>query len=266
MEQPPRSRRSPASRATRAPQAGTPPESDSNGHDWVSIADPGEDRTWMFDLSFLTSSWHCIFGQGCQGVRIAPAPELGEGCCTYGAHFASEEDATRTLRLAEELGDDEWQFAAQGRRRGVIARRGAHGVSRVVEGACIFLNRPGFPGGAGCALHGAALRRGVAPMTMKPEVCWQVPLRRQDLVDEQGHVTSLIGPWERRHWGPAGGEFAWWCTEAPEAYTSGGRVVEEMHDELVELVGSEVFALLLERIGPSTPSGSRPLRLSPRKG
>jgi len=56
------------------------------------------------------------------------------------------------------------------------------------------------------------------------------------------------------------------CTEAPEAYTSGGRVVEEMHDELVELVGGEVFALLLERIGPPMPSGSRPLRLSPRKG
>ena len=32
--------------------------------------------------------------------------------------------------------------------------------TRTVEGACIFLNRPGFEHGAGCALHQAAVRRG----------------------------------------------------------------------------------------------------------
>jgi GNAT superfamily N-acetyltransferase len=33
-----------------------------------------------------------------------------------------------------------------------------------VAGACIFLNRPGFPGGAGCALHTLALREGREPL------------------------------------------------------------------------------------------------------
>jgi len=30
--------------------------------------------------------------------------------------------------------------------------------TRVIDKTCIFLNRPGFEGGAGCALHLAALR------------------------------------------------------------------------------------------------------------
>ena len=63
----------------------------------------------------------------------------------------------------------------------------------MVEGACIFLNRPGFAGGPGCALHRAALERGQAPMDLKPDVCWQLPLRREDTADPDGSVTSTVG-------------------------------------------------------------------------
>ncbi|MCP6336040.1 hypothetical protein NL449_28885, partial [Klebsiella pneumoniae] len=38
--------------------------------------------------------------------------------------------------------------------------------------------RRGFAGGAGCALHSKALKLGVPPLTMKPDVCWQLPIRR----------------------------------------------------------------------------------------
>ena len=52
--------------------------------------------------------------------------------------------------------------------------------TRLVKDACIFLNRPGFPAGAGCALHLAALAQGRSHVELKPEVCWQLPLRRED--------------------------------------------------------------------------------------
>ena len=56
--------------------------------------------------------------------------------------------------------------------------------TRKYKGACIFLNRPGFAGGIGCALHTKALKLGIEPLTMKPDVCWQLPIRRtQDWVD-----------------------------------------------------------------------------------
>ena len=49
--------------------------------------------------------------------------------------------------------------------------------TRVVDGACIFLNRTGFAGGAGCALHLAAFDAGESPIDFKPSVCWQLPIR-----------------------------------------------------------------------------------------
>ncbi|MCI4361418.1 MAG: hypothetical protein L3J91_06900, partial [Thermoplasmata archaeon] len=77
------------------------------------------------------------------------------------------------------------------RRAGPIRRaRGEPSVTRIVDEACIFLNRPGFPGGAGCALHRAALEQGERPLDWKPDVCWQLPLRREDSVGESGRVTT----------------------------------------------------------------------------
>src|SRR4051794_9058633 len=52
-------------------------------HEWVSFEDPDEDRTWVFDVTFLMSKWSCIYGRGCQGVLTGPAPELMHGCCTH---------------------------------------------------------------------------------------------------------------------------------------------------------------------------------------
>ena len=50
-------------------------------HQWVSFEDPHEARTWVFDLTFLTSNWMCIFGNGCKGVLTEDATELVQGCC-----------------------------------------------------------------------------------------------------------------------------------------------------------------------------------------
>ena len=213
-------------------------------HEWVSIDHPDEERTWLFDVTFLASRWTCIYGRGCQGVLTEPAPELVHGCCSYGAHMVDEDDVRRLEAHAATLGPDEWQFAARGRKAVVKTNKHGETITRLVDGACIFLNRPGFPAGPGCALHQAALARGRHPLEMKPEVCWQLPLRREDQVADDGHVASTVGQWDRRHWGAGGEEFAWWCTEAPEAFHGATPVYVEMAAELTAMAGERVYRML----------------------
>ncbi len=230
----------------------------ADAHEWVSFEDPGEDRTWVFDVTFLESPWRCIYGDGCQGVLTGPAPELVEGCCSYGAHLSGEEDARRVEAAAATLTAQNWQFAREAtRRKGPIRRNGPSkaATTRLVKDACIFLNRPGFPGGPGCALHRAALERGLDPSELKPDVCWQLPLRREDATAADGHVTSTVSQWARRHWGEAGEEFAWWCTEAPEAFSASVPVHRSLEVELARLVGDDVFALLRAYLDERTPAG-----------
>jgi hypothetical protein len=233
-------------------------------HEWVSFEDPDEERTWVFDVTFLLSGWRCIFGKGCQGVLTGPAPELEQGCCSYGAHFTDDDDVERVKAAAKTLTPDQWQFARQGRRGVVTTDAEGTSVSRLVDGACIFLNRPGFPGGAGCALHRAALERDEHPMTLKPNVCWQLPLRREDVTEESGRVTSTVTEWDRKHWGEGGFEFHWWCTEAAEAFSAKSPVYRRMREEMIGLVGPLVYGMLAayldERWAPaSKPAGSVPL-------
>lgn len=224
------------------PEAGSGGDVPEGAHEWVSFEDLDEERTWVFDVTFLLSSWTCIFGRGCQGVLTAPAPELVQGCCSYGAHFTGGEDVARVTAAAAELTSDQWQFRTVGRRRGVTKRdRDGDTVTRMVEGACIFLNRDGFAAGAGCALHLGALQQGRPPLDLKPDVCWQLPLRREDTVAADGHVTSTVRQWDRRHWGAGGAEFHWWCTESPDAFVGHRPVYLEMAEELVALVGASTY-------------------------
>lgn len=238
--------RTPADEAWR-----TAPE---GAHEWMSFPDPDEERTWLFDITFLESQWTCIYGRGCQGVLTGPAPELEHGCCSYGAHMTGAKDARRVEAAAATLTAQQWEFRDRARPRGAkrpnVIKRGAGDelVTRLVKGACIFLNRPGFPGGAGCALHRAALERGVPHRELKPDVCWQLPLRREDEVADDGYVTTVIRQWDRRDWGAGGAEFHWWCTEAPDAFVGGRPVYEELEDELVALTSRKVYKRLLRYI------------------
>jgi hypothetical protein len=215
-------------------------------HEYVSFEDPDEYRTWVFDLTFLTSSWTCIYGRGCPGILTAPAPELEQGCCSYGAHFVDDEDHAITSAHIDALTPEQWQFRAKGRKEGATRRnRDGQWVTRVHQGACIMLNRPGFAGGIGCALHAAALQVGARPLDWKPDVCWQLPLRLEESTDDNGHVTSTLREWKRRDWGGGGAEFHWWCTEAPDAFVDGSAVYQTMRDELIEMVGQKPYDLFL---------------------
>ena len=220
-------------------------------HEWISFEDPDEDRTWLFDVTFLTSPWTCIYGRGCQGVLTGPAEELQQGCCSYGAHFVDEDDEAKTLAFAERLTDEQWQFREVSERRGGPTKTNKAGEikSRLVDNACIFLNRPGFEGGIGCALHKGALDAGERPLDWKPAVCWQLPLRLEDnTADEDGHVITTLREWKRRDWGEGGAEFHWWCTEDPEAFADKRPVYETLRDEIVEMVGQAVHDQLVEQL------------------
>ncbi|MGI8493646.1 MAG: hypothetical protein ACR2KC_08465, partial [Acidimicrobiales bacterium] len=134
------------------------------------------DTTWRFDRRFLVSNWSCIWGRGCLGIREVSAPHLNEGCCSVGAEFDTEDDARRVAALAATLDPAIFQHHAEADQQGLFANEQRR-ATRVLDGACIFFNRPGFAGGAGCALHLAAIRAGESPIEWKPSVCWQLPIK-----------------------------------------------------------------------------------------
>ena len=121
--------------------------------------------------------------------------------------------------------------------------------TKVVDGACIFLNRPGFAGGEGCALHLAALHAGESPINWKPSVCWQLPIKVDwDLQADGTEIATLRG-WERRDWGDDGDSMHWCCTEGPEAYVGDQTVVHSLADELIAVIGEPVYVELRRRLG-----------------
>ncbi len=216
-----------------------------DAHEWISFEDGRRQRTWMFDVTFLESNWTCIFGNGCQGVLTEAAPELVQGCCSYGAHFSDEKDRRRVEKAAKRLTDDQWQFKSKGKDGTTRVKKNGEIVTRLVKDACIFLNRPDFHRGAGCALHVLAMDNDESYIPLKPEVCWQLPLRRDDDVQDNGHVITRISQWDRSDWGGGGEEFHWWCTEDPNAFVGKTRVIDSMADELVAMVGQDVYDQLL---------------------
>jgi hypothetical protein len=220
---------------------------------WLEFADPdasGRDPAVVYraDLTWLTSRWTCIFGRGCPGI-YADRPD--DGCCTLGAHYSDDEDRERTERLAGELTAEQWQYRADALAHGV-SELDADGEAktRVVDGACLFLNRPGFTGGAGCALHGLALARELPITQTKPDVCWQLPIRRSYEEVERPDGTSFqlveIAEYDRRGWGEGGHDLDWYCTTAPSAHIGADPVYVSCRDELVALMGQAAYDVLSE--------------------
>lgn len=221
---------------------------DTDTHEWASFE--VDDITYVFDITFLTSNWTCIWGKGCKGVHEEDATELDQGCCSHGAHFTDKADRKRTQKFIDRLTDDQWQFKAEAEEAGKIILKNEDGdwVSLIHDGACILHNRPGFAGGSGCALHGAALAAGERPLDWKPEVCWQLPLRIDHHLDDYEHETYTLREWKRRDWGEGGNDFHWWCTDAPDAFVGREAVFETLHDEIVEMVGEAPYAALVDFI------------------
>ena len=214
---------------------------------FVEFLDPAQDsQLFRCDLTWLTSRWLCIYGQGCGGI-VEGRPD--DGCCTLGAHFSDSDDRKRVETFAKELSPGEWQYRDEGRRKGVVGKD-ADGdrQTRVVEGACIFLNRAGFAGGQGCALHTHALRTGRKPLETKPDVCWQLPIRRSFEAHTRPDGVELsvvvISEFDRRGWGSGGVDLHWYCSGNTEAHVGSEPVFVSERDTLIALMGAAAYAVL----------------------
>ncbi len=217
---------------------------------FVEFDDPG-DATQRFkvDLTWLTSRWSCIFGAGCQGI-YADRPD--DGCCTLGAHFSDKADEKRTRRFVKRLTAEDWQFydVGHGKDNWIEVDEDGERKTAVHEGGCIFLNRPGFAAGMGCALHAWALRNDHHPVETKPNVCWQLPIRRLFREVERGDKTSYtevtITEYDRRGWGEGGHDLDWYCSSNTEAHVGTDPVYVSNGRELVELMGQPAYDVLVE--------------------
>ena len=223
--------------------------------EWIEFNDPADESHLIrADLTWLCSRWTCIFGKGCHGTIEGQA---STGCCNHGAYLSDDDDEKRTKRFAAELTRDDWQLYDEGHRTGKDGRIKLHILEKVpdddekrrktrtVDGACIFANREGHPGGIGCALHGLALRKGLNPLETKPEVCWQLPVRREqewiDRPDGTRILRSTLAEFDRRGWGEGGHDLDWYCTSSPEAHVGGEPMYLSYGPELTALIGDKAY-------------------------
>jgi len=241
--------------------------------EWLEFTDPGDaEHVIRADLTWLCSRWTCIFGRGCHGI-LADRPD--DGCCSHGAFFTDTADHKRVRRAMRELDPEHWQFHAEGRRswteRDSVGEDDDRLRTRRVEEACIFLNRPGFAGGEGCALHALALRTDRHPLQTKPDVCWQLPVRREqawvDRADDTRVLISTVTEFDRRSWGSGGHDLDWYCSGSTEAHVGAEPLYVSYGPELVALIGQPAYdelarlcAARLERglVAPH-PAGAPPV-------
>ena len=215
--------------------------------EWFEFHDPDDaEHVIRADLTWLLSSWTCIFGRGCHGITV-DRPD--DGCCTHGAFYSDKDDRKRVRAMAKELTNEDWQFRSE-RKGGVdeIDVEDGRRRTRRFDGACIFLNRPGFPGGQGCALHAMALRTGRHPLETKPDVCWQLPIQRssewEERLDETKVLVTTVTEFNRRGWGPGGHDLDWYCSTSPEAHVGTEPVYVSNGPEIAALIGDAAYAVL----------------------
>ncbi len=222
--------------------------------DWVEFINPASpEEIFKCDMTWLTSYWQCIYGNGCCGID-ADKPDAG--CCSDGAYYTSKDDEARTLKAAKKLSKATWQFYDQARpkKSGGKLQISEIGLdkdrkTKKIKDSCIFLNRtdykaPGFTGSPGCVLHHLAEKEGVHVVETKPDICWQLPLRRSWETREVGDnsiTVVVIGEYERSSWGEGGADFDWYCTSNSEAHTGKLPVYKSSKVELLTMMGKSGY-------------------------
>ena len=217
--------------------------------EWIEFPNP-EDPKQLFkcDLTWLTSRWNCIFGAGCKGIdKEFP----NHGCCSDGAYYFSQEDEVRTTKAASRLTPDMWdnyEVAHKGKKISIteigldIDRK-----TKKVNSACIFFNSN--PKYFGCALHHLALKEEIHFAETKPDICWQLPLRRtwenREVGDDTIEVIE-IGEYTRNAWGEGGVDMDWYCTSNTEAHTGSQPLYISNKTELIKLMNEKAYEILAE--------------------
>lgn len=280
---------SPAAASIRA-GAELPPDF---ARDWFEFTNPDDPlHQIVVDLTWLESFWHCTFGtKACKGIDAAnPAV----GCCTHGAFLVDEDDREQLLDAVSRMPASYWQLRPADLPADIAPETfepenlepwlkwdeldDEDGNPEpalktvVVDGACIFANRPGHPTGAGCALHQWGAANGEDLTVVKPEVCWQLPLRRleayEDRADGVEILRTTITEYNRRGWGNGGEDFDWYCTTAPGCHTAKQPIWVSHEAELRNLIGDASYEVVVAQcekrrearaaLGNSAPFATHP--------
>lgn len=237
--------------------------------EWFEFVNPEDPlHTFSIDLTWVESHWNCMFGTtACHGIDAA---QTDVGCCVHGAYLADEEDRDQLYDAVAEMPPKFWQNRPNGVDAYIEAADptvlepwlewdeldGDDGEPEpalktiTTGGACIFANRAGWPTGTGCALHQWAVSEGRDLTVAKPEVCWQVPLRRHEAYEDRSDgveiLRTTIGEYERRSWGNGGEDFDWWCTGDAGCHTNANPIWVSQKAELVALMGETSYEVLAE--------------------
>ncbi|WP_233195684.1 hypothetical protein [Corynebacterium sp. 13CS0277] len=214
------------------------------------------------DLTWVESTYRCRFGTpACRGIE-ASTPQVG--CCVHGAYLTDDEDREQLRDAVQRMPEDLWELAPP---RQELEHAWAEPdvlepylvwdelddedgnpepalKTVIVDGACIFANRRT----PGCAIHQWALAAGEDLTVVKPEVCWQLPLRRleewTDRADGKEVLVTTITEYERRGWGEGGEDFDWYCTTSPDCHAGEEPLYRTCAEELTALMGAEAYAVL----------------------
>ena len=84
---------------------------------------------------------------------------------------------------------------------------------------------------------------------MKPDVCWQLPIRRsfeKREVGEREYSVTVIGEYERLAWGDGGEDFDWYCSSDSDAHVGTQPVYLSNAAELKALMGLDNYQILKE--------------------
>jgi hypothetical protein len=95
-----------------------------------------------------------------------------------------------------------------------------------------------------------ALDQGRELSETKPDVCWQLPIRRQyrtvTRTDETTYTEVTIGEYGRDGWGPGGADLDWYCTANTDAHHGRQPVYLSCAAELTALMGAGAYAVLVD--------------------
>ncbi|AZA14490.1 hypothetical protein ACFPVT_04645 [Corynebacterium choanae] len=239
---------------------------------WLEITNPEDDHhLFKLDLTWLESHYRCAFGtSACRGIE-AQTPAVG--CCNHGAYLTDETDREQLLDAVRRMDRKRFFQLAPAATEHYLSNAETNPEvvepwlvwdelanddgelepalkTAIVDGACVFANRPGWPTGPGCALHQWALAAGEDLTVVKPEVCWQLPLRRLEAWEDRGDgeeiLVTTITEYARYGWGNGGEDFDWYCTTAPACHSGGVPLYITAKQELIALIGEPAYQLLAD--------------------
>ena len=227
-------------------------------HEWLSFEDPDEDRTWVFDVTFLPRvDVHLrprLPGRPDRSRRRARARLLQlrrplhrrrrPPARSRRPPRAADRPAVAVPQASEEAGRSSARTTTEP----------AHAARRV--GRASSSTGPASPAASAARCTSARWRPASGRSTGSPTSAGssRCASRRHRRARPR---HSTVREWKRRDWGEGGHEFHWWCTDAPEAFVGHEPVYRYLEDELVELVGRPVYDLLVgSRVGTGRKQGT----------